>query len=256
MSVSVWLLYSNLFTCFLMLFYCCIYKRTNLRVDFSWDDIKHFTKSAVFLKAHSLFLFMHYLTPEPIIGHIDTAVMFLDTFLFCTNYVIKALSFTSMLYTPQEGLQHSPEESGEDKERRAEWRVSLRGAICVFVFVRAPLCPRLSLWGTLSKRSHRLYLLICDSLFKTSLKLQHLLPGCSSLDFLFNEALSSTPLTFTYSHPLLFFSLFFLFFFMSLDLFFCPQNLHHFFQTFFSCLCFLGFIELSFEENLTLYGTN
>ena len=61
----------------------------------------------------------------------------------------------------------------------------------------------------LSKRSLRLYLLICDSLFKTPLKLQHLLPDSHSLQFLFNEALGLSPLTFTLPH---FFIVFFLFF--------------------------------------------
>lgn len=112
-----------------------------------------------------------------------------------------------VLYIPKEGLQRSPEEASTDKKpaQRVEsepkgFCVSVRVCVCVGVFVS----PSVSL-GMLSKRSHRLYLLICDSLFKPPLKLQHLLPDLGSLEFLFNEALGSPPLTFTYPHSSSFF---------------------------------------------------
>lgn len=70
--------------------------------------------------------------------------------------------------------------------------------VCVGAFV-----SQLVSLGMLSKRSHRLYLLICDSVFKTPLKLQHLLP--ESLEFLFNETLWWPPLDFTFPHSSSFF---------------------------------------------------
>lgn len=54
--------------------------------------------------------------------------------------------------------------------------------LCMCVCVGAFVSPFVSL-GILSKRSHRLHLLICDSLFKTPLKLQHLLPESSEFSF-------------------------------------------------------------------------
>lgn len=86
---------------------------------------------------------------------------------FCTDNGCRKVDNT-VVYIPKEGLQRSPEEASKDKTPVQRMESKPKGlcecvsvCVCVGVFVS----PFVSL-GMLSKRSHRLYLLICDSLFK------------------------------------------------------------------------------------------
>lgn len=110
-----------------------------------------------------------------------------------------------VLLIPKEGLQRSPEENSKDQKPVQRMESKPKGlCVCMCMCVGVFVSSFVSL-GMLSKRSHRLYLLICDSLFKPPLKLRHLLPDSESLEFLFNEAMGSPPLTFTCPHSSLFF---------------------------------------------------
>lgn len=143
-----------------------------------WPHFLYFEKKTFFL-SHNL----HYLTPEYSSVRLGVALWrVMTSIILFFEQIMWKKAYSAALRWP-----------ARTRSQYREWRGSLRVCVDAFVFAFVSL-------GKLSERSLRLYLLICDSLFKTPLKLQHLPPDSHSLRFVFNEALGSSPLTFIQPH--------------------------------------------------------